>query len=71
MSLVVAYRVSTHMITVPVHKISLQITLGGYRIVAHDGRVLGTGGDVAFAKELVKEHNDQVEKNRITGSSHL
>lgn len=68
---IITSAVSKQLLNWPTEHIRLETGLGGYRIVAHDGRVLGTGSDVCFANETVREHNEQVDKNRMTGAAHL
>ena len=68
MSLDVAMDVRAHMLAAPTHKIRLETGLGGYRIIAHDGRVIATGSDVSFARQLVDDHNKDVEKTNMTGT---
>lgn len=71
MSLAIATDVRQAMLEAPQQKLTLEKALGGFRIVSHDGRVVATGSDVAMARDLVEDHNKQVEKNCMTGAAHL
>lgn len=67
----IASEVRAAMIARPTMKLRVEPSLGGYRIISHDGRVLVRGSDLAFARQLVDEHNKDVEKNLLAGGKHL